>query len=60
MRDYYGTNDFERFADPGGESALHTGERTEPCPQCDRENMLTKKDVKKGYRCDDCAEGREY
>lgn len=49
----------DRFRDPGGRSALHPGKRTEPCPTCGRENSLTKKDAKKGYQCDRCADGLE-
>lgn len=45
----------ERFRDPGGESALHPGKQTEPCPTCGKENRLTKQDVRAGYQCDACA-----
>lgn len=48
-----------RFRDPYGESALHPGARTEPCPTCEEENRLTKKDVTAGYQCDFCAERDE-
>lgn len=48
-----------QFADPGGRSALRAGERTEPCPNCARENVLTKKDVELGYQCDACADALE-
>jgi len=57
----------DRFADPGGESALHpespTNPRNLPCPTCKRPNTLTQKDQFKGYQCDRCAdevEGRWY
>lgn len=49
-----------RFRDVGGESALHPGVRTEPCPTCGEEAKLTVADVKKGYQCDSCAEGRSF
>jgi hypothetical protein len=45
----------DRFRDPGGESALHPGVRTEECPTCGRPNALTKRDVRAGYQCDGCA-----
>ena len=46
---------YEDFYDPGGESALRAGKRTEPCPTCNWPNRLTKKDVRMGYQCDSCA-----
>jgi len=49
----------KRFRNPGGRSALYPGKRTEKCPTCGRNNMLTKKDVAKGYQCDICADGSE-
>jgi hypothetical protein len=53
----------ERFADPGGESALHAASRSNPrnrpCPTCGRKNVLTPKDVAAGYQCDRCAEQDE-
>ena len=52
-------NMYDRFRDPHGKSALHPGKRTEKCPTCGRPNMLTKKDVAKGYQCDICANGLE-
>lgn len=55
--DYYELSD--RFLEPGGESALHPGNRTEPCPNCERPNRLTKRDVRKGYQCDSCANALE-
>lgn len=55
---YYDDDDLD-FYDPGGRSALRAGERTEPCPNCDRENVLTKKDVELGYQCDACADALE-
>lgn len=63
--DYAGMDDEElafmreRFRDPGGRSALHPGERTEPCPTCGRQNALTKEDVASGYQCDRCADADE-
>lgn len=55
-------DDYERgdFADPGGNSSLRaaspTNLRNLPCPSCERENMLTPKDVTLGYQCDACAD----
>jgi len=53
----------ERFADPGGESALYPATkdnpRNLPCPNCGWPNSLTPKDVAKGYQCDACAEALE-
>lgn len=58
--DYYEDDD---FADPGGNSALRaetpTNPRNLPCPTCGRENVLTPKDVAKGYNCDRCADRAE-
>lgn len=48
-----------RFRNPGGESALHPGARTDPCPTCGEKDRLTKRDVAKGYQCDTCAERAE-
>jgi hypothetical protein len=49
----------ERFADPGGESALHAATRDDPrdqpCPSCCWPNRLTGSDVASGYQCDACA-----
>lgn len=55
---YYDDDDLDHleFANPGGRSALRAGERTEPCPTCGRENVLTKKDVSLHYQCDRCAD----
>lgn len=53
----YGAN--IQFADPGGESALRAGVRTEPCPTCGHPGRLTKEDVRLGYQCDQCAEALE-
>ena len=53
----------ERFADPGGTSALHPESRDNPriypCPTCGREGMLTQKDLNAGYQCDICANAAE-
>lgn len=53
----------ERFADPGGNSALHAASednpRNLPCPTCGRKNMLTPRDVAAGYQCDICADELE-
>lgn len=47
------------FADPGGKSALrattYRNPRNRPCPECKEPNSLTPADVRRGYRCDDCA-----
>lgn len=49
----------ERFADPGGNSALHAASdddpRDLPCPNCGEPNRLTRRDRAKGYQCDTCA-----
>lgn len=51
------------FADPDGQSALRaaspTNPRSQPCPTCGRENMLTVEDVRLGYQCDRCADAAE-
>ena len=53
----------ERFADPGGNSALHAADRSNPrihpCPNCGAVNALTPADVRKGYQCDRCADAAE-
>lgn len=53
----------ERFADPGGRSALHpsskSNPRSFPCPTCGQPNRLTAKDKAKGYQCDQCADRDE-
>jgi hypothetical protein len=53
----------ERFADPGGESALHPETRESPrnlpCPSCGEPNRLTRLDRAKGYQCDSCADMAE-
>jgi len=49
----------DRFRDPGGTSALHSGDRTESCPTCDEPNRLTARDVSSGYQCDQCADELE-
>lgn len=53
----------ERFADPGGHSALHAAgpdnPRNRPCPTCGAQNVLTPRDVAKGYQCDRCADVAE-
>jgi len=62
MSDYDDRYDWEivqRFRDPGGNSSLHPGVRTEPCPTCKGSKRLTKKDVKAGYQCDECADRQE-
>lgn len=49
----------ERFADPGGDSALHPATdndpRDLPCPTCGWPNRLTRADRARGYQCDSCA-----
>jgi hypothetical protein len=53
----------ERFADPGGNSALHaagpSNPRNLPCPNCGEENVLTPADRARGYQCDACADALE-
>ena len=53
----------ERFADPGGESALHpesaSNPRDLPCPTCGEPNRLTRLDKARGYQCDSCANAAE-
>ena len=53
----------ERFADPGGESALYceseSNPRNLPCPNCGEENVLTPADRASGYQCDVCAQQQE-
>jgi len=53
----------ERFADPGGNSALHASSasnpRNLPCPHCGEENVLTRADRISGYQCDRCADQAE-
>ncbi len=48
------------FADPGGNSALRAATednpRDQPCPNCGAENVLTRIDVQRHYRCDRCAD----
>jgi hypothetical protein len=68
---YYGDEDeFDQdpidgvgFADPGGRSALRaatkSNPRIHPCPTCERPNMLTPLDVRRGYQCDSCADRAE-
>lgn len=64
--DDYEDDDFtdgERFAQPGGTSALRAATRSNPrnlpCPTCGRPNMLTPKDRSLGYQCDLCADRDE-
>ena len=49
----------ERFADPGGDSALYPATRDNPrdlpCPTCGWPNRLTHRDQAAGYQCDACA-----
>jgi hypothetical protein len=53
----------ERFADPGGTSALHAAgpgnPRNLPCPTCGAENVLTPRDRAAGYQCNRCADAAE-
>lgn len=66
--DPYGDNDewsmrVDRFADPGGDSALWAADRNNPrnlpCPTCGWPNRLTPRDVDSGYQCDACATAQE-
>ena len=53
----------ERFADPGGNSALHPATkdnpRNLPCPTCGKPNRLTRLDELRHYQCDECADALE-
>ena len=53
----------ERFADPGGDSALHAETRDNPrnlpCPTCGEPDRLTRADRAAGYHCDTCANALE-
>ena len=53
----------ERFADPGGDSALHpsssSNPRNLPCPTCQEPDRLTPADRARGYQCDACADRAE-
>ncbi len=53
----------DRFADPGGNSALHRAHRgnprTLPCPSCHEPNRLTPADRASGYQCNGCADRDE-
>ena len=61
--DYDDQIDGVGFAEPGGNSALRAATRSnprnQPCPTCERENMLTPIDVSRGYQCDRCADAAE-
>ena len=49
------------FANPGSalRSATKTNPRNLPCPNCKEPNVLTRKDVTRGYQCDNCANAEE-
>jgi hypothetical protein len=53
----------ERFADPGGDSALYAASpknpRNLPCPTCGWPNRITPLDELAGYQCDSCATATE-
>lgn len=53
----------ERFADPGGESALYAASRDNPrdlpCGSCGWPNRLTRADKARGYCCDSCSTAME-
>lgn len=53
----------ERFAEPGGDSALYPATkdnpRNLPCPTCGWPNRLTPADRQRGYQCDACATALE-
>lgn len=67
MSDYYDPEEWaervERFADPGGNSALHPASKSNPrnldCPTCGAKNVLTPRDAAKGYQCNRCADADE-
>lgn len=66
-REYYDAEEWaercDRFADPGGTSALHRvrrgNPRNLPCPTCGEPNRLTPRDRASGYQCDTCADRDE-
>lgn len=66
-RDHFDEDEWEdrveRFADPGGNSALHAASRRNPrnlpCPTCGTPNVLTPADRARGYQCDACADALE-
>ena len=53
----------DRFADPGGVSALRASSRSNPrnlpCPNCGKADRLTPADRTRGYQCDECADRAE-
>jgi hypothetical protein len=59
----YDSDESDRFADPGGNSALYAESdddpRIHPCPNCEAPNKLTGRDVAAGYQCDSCADKAE-
>lgn len=57
--EYDDDRDEIQFADPGGNSSLRAGPRTERCPTCKFPNRLTVEDVRLGYQCDTCANAQE-
>lgn len=61
--DPYDEEGYERFADPGGRSALRASSasnpRNLPCPNCGQPNRLTPADKARGYQCDPCADRAE-
>lgn len=65
--DYYEDDEWadrvERFAEPGGNSALYAAgpdnPRDLPCPTCGTENVLTRRDRQAGYQCNRCADAAE-
>jgi len=67
MSDYYEPEEWEerveRFADPGGDSALYPATKDDPrdlpCPTCGWPNRLTHADKMAGYQCDSCARAME-
>jgi hypothetical protein len=67
MSGYYDEEEWadrvERFADPGGHSALHAATkdnpRNLPCSNCGWPNRLTPRDRAAGYQCDACADAIE-
>lgn len=64
MSSFDRSNRYEnRFADPGGKSALRAAGRSNPrnlpCPTCQEPNRLTPADKARGYQCDTCADREE-
>jgi len=53
---YFTDEDWEKLL---GKPIQRIGKRRYPCPSCKRKNQLTAEEVKRGYVCNRCADGRE-